>query len=146
MEGLAASFVRIARLYFDCVSVQMGEAERVHPRQAPILGMLLHNEGMSQAQLARALNVTPATVAVSVARLERLGCLCRERNAHNQRANVLALTPAGRAKAQQLLEAMEAVKIAAFDGFSQEELAQLGGYCARMTQNLRGRYQPGEEK
>ncbi len=146
MEGLAASMLGIARLYFDCVSAQLGEAEHVHPRQAPILGMLLHNEGMSQADLARALKVTPATVAVSAARLERLGLICRRRNARNQRANVLALTQTGRAKAQRLLEAMEAVRLAAFEGFSEEELAQLDSYCARMTQNLRGRYQSGEEK
>lgn len=146
MEELAASMVGIARLYFDCVGVQMGEAEHTHPRQAPILAMLLENEGMSQADLARALKVTAATVAVSAARLERLGYICRKRNASNQRANVLALTQTGRAKAQRLLEAMEAVKLAAFDGFSQEELTQLGSYCARMTRNLRGRYQPGEEK
>ncbi len=134
------------RVYFDCARIRLGNDMSVHPRQGPIMGLLLHNDGLSQADLMRRLNVTAATVAVSISRLEKLGYVRRERNERNQRANVLMLTEMGRAEARKLEAALREVQNVALDGFTEDELQSIEAYCGRMTKNLCAHYQLGEGK
>ena len=74
------------RLYFEKARAEMGGGIGAQPRQAPVLGVLARGGEMSQAEVARALNVTAATVAVSAARLEKLGYVARRVNEDNRRA------------------------------------------------------------
>ena len=90
------------RLYFEKARGEMGGEIGAQPRQAPVLGVLARGGEMSQAEVARALNVTAATVAVSAARLEKLGYVARRVNEGNRRANVIGLTEAGKAEARRL--------------------------------------------
>ena len=135
-RGLFRHMFNLQRVFFECVRIRLGNDMSIHPKQGPIMGILLKNEGLSQADLVRELGVTAATVAVSISRLERLGYVRRERNEKNQRANVLSLTET------VLME----VRDAALKGFDDAELDQIMAYCGRMTRNLRTRYQQGEEK
>lgn len=145
-EGLLLRMLETVRLFFDCARQAAGDDMTLHPRQGPVLGMLLKQDGISQAQLARRLHVTAATVAVSVTRLEKLGYVKRDKNAQNQRANVLRLTQEGRAEAQRLQNAMDEVRMVALAGFNEEEMRLLKGFCDRMVENLRASYPQGEEK
>jgi len=108
----------------------------VHPRQGPILSLLLHQQGLSQADLRREMKVSAATVAVSLARLEKLGFVTRARNQSNQRANVLALTEKGEEAAIRLQELMQRVGKAALAGFSEDELQRLANFFQRMERNI----------
>lgn len=145
-DGLVMHMLDAVRLCFDCARQQAGDDMNLHPRQGPVLGMLLKRDGISQAELARMLHVTAATVAVSVARLEKLGYVRREKNEHNQRANVLKLTDEGRHEAQRMQNVMQQVRDVALDGFSPEELKQMERICLRMIDNLYAQYRIGEEK
>ncbi|MDD3411350.1 MAG: MarR family winged helix-turn-helix transcriptional regulator [Eubacteriales bacterium] len=135
---LCQGLLELQRYYFDCLRGLLSEGDHAHPRQGPILALLLRMDGSSQAELVRQLGVSAATVAVSVARLERLGYVCRERNMHNQRANILRLTDEGRAEATRLENAMKNVSTTALEGFSDEEQQRLMGYFMRMKDNLGG--------
>ncbi|MCL1855389.1 MAG: MarR family transcriptional regulator [Clostridia bacterium] len=104
--------------------------------------MLLHHQGLSQADLRREMKVSAATVAVSLARLEKLGFVTRERNRSNQRANVLMLTEKGVEAAICLQGAMQRVGQAALAGFSEEELQNLASFFQRMERNILALCQP----
>ncbi len=125
----------LTRNYTDCLRQRLGGAH-VHPGQGPILGLLLSMDNTSQADLVRRMGVSAATVAVSVARLERLGFVQRERNARDQRANILRLTEAGRAEALRMQSAMNAVCDGALEGFTAEERRLLEGFSLRVASNL----------
>lgn len=144
--GLMMHMMATVRLYFDSVRVQLGGDMNVHPRQGPVLALLMSGDGLSQAELARRLHVSAATVAVSVARLERLGYVRREKNSQNQRANVLMLTETGRREAEVLQEALARVQEAATRDFTDDERRQMQGFCDRMADNLHAQYLSEEEK
>ena len=99
------------------------------PRQAPVLAVLARGGEMSQAEVARALNVTAATVAVSAARLEKLGYVARRVNEDNRRANVIGLTEAGKAEARRLGDLMDRASREALRGLTAGERAELSRLC-----------------
>ena len=101
---------------------------------------------MSQAEVARALNVTAATVAVSAARLEKLGYVARRVNEDNRRANVIGLTEAGKAEARRLGDLMDRVSREALCGLTAEERARMLRLCDVITGNLRAGERAGEEE
>ncbi|MGG5821494.1 MarR family winged helix-turn-helix transcriptional regulator [Falsiroseomonas sp. HW251] len=85
---------------------QQNAFDSFHRAMAPLgltpgrLAVLLLLEGqpdMRQAALAEALRIKPPNVAVLLATLENDGLIKRSEDAQNRRANVLRLTPAGRA-------------------------------------------------
>jgi len=134
-ETLFKSVLGLQHAFFESVRSQMWDVP-VHPRQGPILALLLHQQGLSQADLRREMKVSAATVAVSLSRLEKLGYVTRERNQSNQRANVLALTEKGEEAAMRLQEAMQQVRQAALTGFNEEELQKLANFFQRMEHNI----------
>ena len=136
-QALFKSVLDLQHAFFESVRSQMGNA-MVHPRQGPILSLLLHQQGLSQADLRREMKVSAATVAVSLARLEKLGFVTRERNQNNQRANVLTLTEKGEEAAIRLQGVMQRVGQAALEGFSEEELLALANFFQRMERNILG--------
>ena len=138
-------FLELPKLYFDCLRRSLGHNEHAHPRQGPLLCLLLRMDGMSQADLVRELDVSAATVAVSLARLERLGYVQRERNMHNQRANVLRLTQKGREEAERMQQAMRQLCQEAIAGLSDEECALMHRIRRQMIENLRKTYENAEQ-
>ena len=136
MRDVFETLFELQRAYLDCVRQSL-QAEDAHPRQGPILELLLAMDGASQAELVRKLNVSAATVAVSVARLERLGLVHREKNQHNQRANALALTPRGREQAERLRDAMQRACGLALQDVPQEELIRMETVMNDMCEHLR---------
>ena len=105
------------RLGFWLRLAQQSAFEAFHRAMAPLgltpsrLGVLLlleANPAMRQATLAEALRVKPPNLAVLLDGLEAEGLIRRVEDAQNRRANLLRLTPAGRAllrraKAQEAL-------------------------------------------
>ena len=134
------------RLYFEKARGEMDGEMGAQPRQAPVLGVLARGGEMSQAEVARALNVTAATVAVSAARLEKLGYVARRVNEDNRRANVIGLTEAGKAEARRLGDLMDRVSREALCGLTAEERARMLRLCDVITGNLRAGARAGEEE
>lgn len=130
---------RLQHIFFEAVRSQLDGAE-VHPRQGPILGLLLDKDGISQADLVREMRVSAATVAVSLARLEKLGFVTRTRNERNQRANVLALTELGRQEALRLEKLMLDISQAALEGIGEEDQRMAATLFKQMVENIRGKY------
>ena len=116
------------------------------PRQAPVLAVLARGGEMSQAEVARALNVTAATVAVSAARLEKLGYVARRVNEDNRRANVIGLTEAGKGGGAAAGRLMDRVSREALRGLTAGERARMLRLCDVITGNLRAGERAGEEE
>lgn len=85
------------------------------PGRLGVLLLLEANPGMRQSVLAEALRVKPSNLTVLLASLEQEGLIRRAEDAANRRANLLQLTPAGRAllKRAKLQEAMVEAQLAA---------------------------------
>jgi DNA-binding MarR family transcriptional regulator len=66
------------------------------PTALGVLGTLGHRDGLSHRELARHLNLTPATLTPVVDALEASGQLRRERDPADRRVVRLSITPAGR--------------------------------------------------
>ena len=140
MEDIKQFFLKffaVKHVFFQCLHAQgQGRCADAHPGQGPILGFLLHGEGKSQADIVREMKVSAATVAVSVARLEKLGLIIKERNQANQRANVLRLTEKGTETAKRMEQTMREMGQIALQGFTKEEYKNMESYCDRIVQNL----------
>lgn len=138
MQDFFQKLFTLRQEYLDCVRHEMS-GMGAHPRQGPILGLLLSMDGASQADLVREMGVSAATVAVSLARLEKLGYVKRERNQQNQRANILALTLEGRLQAQRVQQAMEQAGMLAVAGLTDAECEQFAFLMQKMIDNLHKR-------
>jgi DNA-binding MarR family transcriptional regulator len=76
--------------------------------QAATLETLLAEPGLRLSDLGRRLGVTPSTLSRNLARLDEGKLVTREADAEDARAARVALTPAGRRKAEELRRQEEA--------------------------------------
>lgn len=126
---------RIHHQFFQCVN-RMLENPAVHPGQAALIGKLMRHGSLSQAALCRRLDVSAATVAVSLQRLEKQGFLTRVQNPNDLREKLLCLTPEGEKIAEEIEHVVVFVQKQAIEGFTSEEFAQLKEYITRISANL----------
>ena len=91
LEDRLALFMRTHRRamhrYFQSVGMFNG-----HPH---MLFHLAHTPGISQKELAQRMEISPASVAISIRRLESAGLIRRQRDARDARVWHLYLTPQG---------------------------------------------------
>ena len=99
--------------------------------------MLLHkNPGCRQVQLARWLEVAPATVIRMLERLERMKLVRRETDPNDRRSVRVHLTPQAAPLMQRLLEITSLSRERAFVDFSAAERRQLTAGLRRLRKNL----------
>lgn len=143
-----ADFLELERkgncLYQSCVFHLLAGKEP-HPGQLPILWTIAQLGRASQGQVARALGVSRAAVAVSAKRLEKAGLVRREKEPGDQRRTMVVLTQKGEAVARGARDCQEELLARRLEGFSQEELSCLMGFYRRMNENLE-RYRQGLEQ
>jgi DNA-binding MarR family transcriptional regulator len=80
---------------------------RVTPRQFAILLTLANQTGITQTELVDETGIDRSTVGDMIDRLVRRGLVKRRRSGHDQRANALAITPAGLALVHEARPAVE---------------------------------------
>jgi DNA-binding MarR family transcriptional regulator len=79
---------------------------RLTPARLELLMKIHAAEGIAQRELTRVLGVTPPVLTRMLEALDRLGLVVRRPCGHDQRAKVLALTPEGRRRVEQALDAV----------------------------------------
>lgn len=122
----------------------------VQDLNSPMLLMALHyadgnGQKLSQRELARQLNLSPATVAVSLKTMERTGYVSREVDDTDQRRNLVSITEEGKRAMELCHQAFRAADERLLADFSAEEKEQLTGYFIRMLRNL-GVTDPDKER
>ncbi len=108
----------------------------VHFGQPPILDYLMENATCTQNELAKALNVSPASVAVSLKRMQKSGLVEKVTDAADLRRNRISLTEKGRQEIEHIHECFNEIDNKLFSGFSEAELSVLCGYLDRLCKNL----------
>ena len=101
-----------------------------------ILFLVRQQPGITPAEIARRMDITPASATVSLKRMEAAGLLQRQADKKDRRVQHLTLTPAGEALDDRCRAGKDFAAAATFRGFTAEEMATLDSLLDRMMQNL----------
>ena len=97
---LTGLFMQLHARRRHCISSLLKD-EDLHMGQLPILVNIIRLSGSTQQEIARILDVTPASIATSCKRMEQAGLLERRVDQTNRRRNMLYATEKGKAIAQR---------------------------------------------
>ena len=128
-------FGRLIRMYYSRIQSQLAEVG-LYRGQPPILMLLYKNDGMSQKEMARALNLSPATMTVTLKRMEKVGLVLREMDEHDQRILRVHLSEKGREMCETGESRISVVTAELLEGFTLEEQQQLNEYLGRIARNM----------
>lgn len=127
--------LRISRLHRKIVEHEIQQTG-VYRSQHHMLMNLSRNPAASQTEIAQALEITPATVAVTLKKLEAGGYIKRSTCDDDNRFKQVEITKKGLDVVEQSHQIFSMVDEKMFDGFSEEELEQVNQYYNRMLKNL----------
>jgi len=127
-----------SRMHHDCLRQtfnKQGFAELSNPK---VLFFLRHMEGqpMSQKEIADHLGVAPATIAISLKRMEKVGLVQKSADASDLRRNCVTLTEKGKILTEQCENADDAAIAPIIKGFTQQEIDLMCAFYRRMIQNM----------
>lgn len=109
-----------------------------HHSQHRMLFYLERNpDNPSQRQIADFMEISPACVAVTMKKMEKNGLIVRSAKKDDIRANAIEITP----KARDIIDVSKIhfnnIEQEVFKGFSDDEVAQIEEYFARIKANLK---------
>ena len=128
-------FTRVIRMYYGRMQAQLAEVG-IYRGQPPIMGLLYQHDGMSQKEIASALNLSPATMTVTLKRMEKAGLVRREMDEHDQRILRVHLSEQGRQMWLKSADQIRAVTEELMEGFTPEEERQMREYLYRIARNM----------
>ena len=134
-ESLDFLFAQICRLKHARVQ-NLLESLGLYRGQPPVLRALWDQEGLTQTEIARHLQVQPATMTKMLKRMEKAGFVERRPDPDDQRVSRVYLTAAGRAIREDVQQVWRRLEEEAFSGFSEEERVLLRGFFLRIRDNL----------
>ena len=108
----------------------------LHRAQHRLLMTLACDCFLSQVELAKSLEVSPATIAVTLKSLEKAGLISRRVYREDNRANFVELTDAGERIVEESREVFWALDEKMYRGFSEEEKEQLCHFLERIYENM----------
>jgi DNA-binding MarR family transcriptional regulator len=107
------------------------------PGQFPVLLALWHEDGLTQRQLLDRMEVEQATLANTLARMERDGLILRRPHPSDRRAQIISLSERGRDLEQMAIEAAAQADDEIFAGFRRFERELLLEYMRMAIANAR---------
>jgi len=116
------------RRYFQSIGMFNG-----HPH---MLFHLRRHPGITQKELAAHLEISPASVAISIRRLEAAGLVRREVDGKDGRVMHLYLTPAGEEMDTACSKGRDFMIASLYEGFTQEEKDTLYALLDKVLVNL----------
>jgi len=108
----------------------------VYQSQHRLLMAISHNPNVSQNDIARLMDVSPATIAVSLKKLEKEGYIKREKDEGDNRFNIIAVTEKGNKVVEQSRRIFESTDQKVFEGFTEEEKSTLSALLKKLEVNL----------
>lgn len=113
------------------------EGTGLHRAQHRLLMTLSEGEFESQAELAAVLEISTATVAVSLKKLERDGYIQKTTKKDDSRAKFVSLTEKGEDVVARSREIFTYMDQSVIQGFSEEELVTLRKFLKQMYDNVK---------
>ncbi len=108
----------------------------LHPGQPRLLEYVRAHPGCTQKEAADELDVTPASAAASLKRLEKAGFVTRAADEKDARRNRLFITEAGRLQMDENCRQFTALDEKMFAGMGEEEIEAFRRACEKMFDNL----------
>ncbi len=135
LKEISDSFIRL-----DCAKrftmQNMLKDSGVYFGQPPILEYIDEKGACTQNELAKALGVSPASIAVSVKRMQKSGLIEKITDDNDLRCNRISTTEKGKRLTKEIHSKFDLVDRMAYAGFSNEELVELKMYLDRICNNL----------
>ena len=139
MENLILEVADVGReigmLQMQCLA-QVLKADNIHFGQLSVLGELLAAGQCTQCELAERLEVSRASIGVSLKRLERAGLINRQTDPKDQRRNTVTLTEEGKEAAVRAGQILSELTFKKLRGFSGAEIGQYLKAQKRIRANL----------
>jgi len=114
----------------------------VYRSQHQILMYIASNPDASQKDIARMHQVSTATIAVSLKKLEKAGYICRVMDQEDNRCNRLQITEKGQQVVEQSRRIFQQVEEEMYAGFCEADYQCLEGLldriCGNVQQSLKG--------
>jgi MarR family transcriptional regulator for hemolysin len=104
--------------------------------QLPVLLVLFEEDGLTQAELARAVGIEQPTMALTLRRMERDGLVTRTRDSSDARRSHVKLTPAAKRKKAAVLRIRDEVDTQLLASFSPNEQKTLRKLLVRLVTQL----------
>jgi DNA-binding MarR family transcriptional regulator len=136
IDSLGYQLGLLNRLYDRCLQDALKEYG-VAPGQFAPLVMLFEEDGLTQAELCRRINVEQPTMANTLERMERDGLVKRKADSDDRRRAHVFLTSRAKDIQAQVMEAARAVSnrtVAKLTAGEQDDMFRL---VARMVENLK---------
>ncbi|WP_066715668.1 MarR family winged helix-turn-helix transcriptional regulator [Clostridium sp. Marseille-P299] len=108
----------------------------VYRSQHQLLMYISRHLNQSQTEIAEGMEVTPATVAVSLKKLEKGGYIEKIVDENDNRFNKIEITEKGGTIVKDSIRIFQSIDKVMFQDFSVEELLQLQDFMIRIKKNL----------
>lgn len=108
----------------------------VYQAQHHLLMRISHNPNASQKEIARSMDVSAATIAVSLKKLEKGGYINKVMDEGDNRLNQITITEKGNRVVTQSKQIFEATDQRVFEGFTEEEKQTLSSLLHKLNANL----------
>ena len=135
-KNLVWDILKIAREHRKTVEKRICSLG-IHPSQHHFLMHIAKNGACTQNCIAEAMEISAATVAVSLKKLEKGGYIEKKISPEDGRSNLIVLTEKGEKVAEQSKVMFEEVDEQMFDSITEEQRKQLHGCMEKMIENLR---------
>ena len=135
-ESLDSLFAQICRLKHARIHTLL-ETLGLYRGQPSVLQALWEQEGLMHTELARRLQVQPATITKMLQRMEKAGFVERRPDPDDQRVSRVYLTGAGRAVRADVQQVWRQLEEEAFAGFTLEDRVLLRRFFLQVRENLK---------
>lgn len=127
-----ADVTRLMRSMFDARMRELG----LNGSTWRVLAYLYRQDGQTQAQLARLLEVSRAAIGQMIDRLEPSGHVERRHDRTDRRSWRVHLTARMHAEVPALIETVRVLEAECFAGLAEEEINQLAALVAKLRERL----------
>ena len=135
-ESLDSLFAQICRLKHARIHTLL-EALGLYRGQPSVLQALWEHEGLMHTELARHLQVQPATITRMLQRMEKAGFVERRPDPEDHRVSRVYLTETGKAVRADVQQVWRQLEEEAFAGFTLEEQVLLRRFFLHIRENLK---------
>lgn len=104
--------------------------------QFPLVDFVIHSDNCTQKDIADALHVTPASIAVSLDRMENADIISRSKDVDNARCNRVTVTEKGRKMYDEGKLCIDRLNRRMFEGVSEGDLAVFDKVLNAILQNV----------
>ena len=136
IDSLGYQLGLLDRLYDRCLQEALKEFG-VAPGQFAPMVMLFEEDGLTQAELCRRINVEQPTMANTLERMERDGLVRRKADSEDRRRAHVFLTARAKEMQVQVMEAARAVSNRTVSRLSAGEQDDMFRLVGRMVENLK---------